>query len=142
MTIRLRLTIYWAAVLAAILLVAAIAALKLFARQQFSALDAALLEETENAADQIQRGGTSSAIGILQRLSLETDIGPGRRVRIVMAHGEAGNFGDVHTIPPPFDPALPTHPAIVATPVSFRGRSDAVQRRDRVPAKRRAGRPG
>ncbi|HEY6300635.1 MAG TPA: HAMP domain-containing sensor histidine kinase [Candidatus Binatus sp.] len=116
MTIRLRLTIYWAAILAGILLVAAIAALTLFARQQFSALDAALLEETENAADQIQRGGTSSAAGILQRLSLETDIGPGRRVRIVTAHGEVGNFGDVHTIPPPFDPALPTHPAIIANP--------------------------
>jgi two-component system OmpR family sensor kinase len=116
MTIRLRLTIYWAAILAGILLVAAIAALTLFARQQFSALDAALLEETENAADQIQRGGTSSAAGILQRLSLETDIGPGRRARIVTAHGEVGNFGDVHTIPPPFDPALPTHPAIIANP--------------------------
>ena len=112
MTIRLRLTIYWAAVLAAILLVAAVAAIKLFERQQFGALDAALLEEAENAADQIQRGGTSSAIGVLKRLVLETDIGPGRRVRIVTAHGEFGNVGDVHTIPPPFDPALPTHPAI------------------------------
>jgi signal transduction histidine kinase len=113
MTIRLRLTIYWAAVLAAILLVAAFAAIKLFERQQYSALDAALLEEAENTADQIQRGGTASAIGILKRLSLETDIGPGRRARIVTAHSEYGNSGDVHTIPPPFDPALPTHPAIV-----------------------------
>ena len=113
MTIRLRLTIYWAAVLAAILLVAAIAAVKLFARQQWGAMDAALLEETENAADQIERSGTSSALGILQRLSLETDIGPGRRVQIVTANGEIGNYGDIHTIPPPFDPRLPTHPAIV-----------------------------
>ena len=113
MTIRLRLTIYWATVLAAILLVAAVAVVKFFERQQYSALDAALLEEAENAADQIQRGGTSSAQGILQRLSLETDIGPGRRVRIVTSHGEVGNLGDIHTIPPPFDPSLPTHPAIV-----------------------------
>ncbi|HZC45435.1 MAG TPA: hypothetical protein VE243_03105, partial [Candidatus Acidoferrum sp.] len=67
MTIRLRLTIYWATILAAILLVAAIAAVKLFERQQFSALDAALLEEAENAADQIQRGDASGAPGILQR---------------------------------------------------------------------------
>ena len=87
MTIRLRLTIYWAAVLAAILLVAAIAALTLFARKQVSALDAALLEEAENTADQIERGGSASAPGILQRLSLETDIGPGRRARIVTSHG-------------------------------------------------------
>src|SRR6202046_1058817 len=117
MTIRLRLTIYWAAVLAAILLVAAIAVVKLFERQQFSALDAALLEEAEGTADQIERGGASSASGILQRLSLETDIGPGRRVRIVTAHGEFGNFGDVHTLPPPFDTRLPTHPAIVGNHV-------------------------
>jgi two-component system, OmpR family, sensor kinase len=113
MTIRLRLTIYWAAVLAAILLVAAIAAIKLFERQQYSALDAALLEEAENTADQIERGGTGSAPGILQRLSLETDIGPGRRARIVTAHSQAANFGDVHTIPPKFDPSLPTHAAVV-----------------------------
>jgi two-component system OmpR family sensor kinase len=113
MTIRLRLTIYWAMVLGAILVVAAIAAIKLFERQQFGALDAALLEEAENAADQIQRGGTASALGVLQRLSLETDIGPGRRTRIVTSHNEVGNFGDVHTVPPPFDPSLPTHPAIV-----------------------------
>jgi two-component system OmpR family sensor kinase len=113
MTIRLRLTIYWAAVLAAILLVAAIAAVKLFAREQVSVLDAALLEEAENVADQIERSGSSSATGILQRLSLETDIGPGRRVRIVSAHSETGNYGDVHTVPPPFDPSLPTHAAIV-----------------------------
>jgi two-component system OmpR family sensor kinase len=115
MTIRLRLTIYWAAVLAAILLVAAIAAVKLFARQQWGALDAALLEETESVADQIEHSGSSSALGTLQRLSLETDIGPGRHVRIVTAHGEVGNLGDVHTIPPPFDPSLPTHPAIVSS---------------------------
>ncbi|MGB8682713.1 MAG: HAMP domain-containing sensor histidine kinase [Candidatus Binatus sp.] len=113
MTIRLRLTIYWAAVLAAILLVAAIAVVKIFVRQQFSALDAALLEEAQTVADQIQGKGSSSALGILQRLSLETDIGPGRRVRIVTQHSEVGNYGDVHTTPPPFDRSLPTHPAIV-----------------------------
>ena len=118
MTIRLRLTIYWATVLAAILLVAAIAVVKLFERQQFSALDAALREEAQNTADQIERGGASSATGILQRLSLETDIGPGRRVRIVTAHGEVGNFGDIHTIPPPFDTRLPTHPQSSATTCS------------------------
>ena len=113
MTIRLRLTIYWAAVLAAIVLIAAVTALKLFERQQYGALDAALLEEAQNAADQIQGSGVASAPGILQRLSLEADIGPGRRVRIVTSHGAVGNFGDVRTIPPPFDPARPTRPAIV-----------------------------
>ena len=113
MTIRLRLTIYWAAVLAAILLAAAIAVVQLFERQQWSGLDAALLKETENTAYQIERSGTPGALAILQRLSLETDIGPGRRVRIVTAYGEVGNYGDIHTLPPPFDPKLPTHAAIV-----------------------------
>jgi two-component system OmpR family sensor kinase len=113
MTIRLRLTIYWALVLAAILLAAAIAVVQLFERQQWSGLDAALLEEAKTTADQIERAGASSALGILQRLSLETDIGPGRRVRIVTAHSEVGNYGNIHTIPPPFDLRLPTHPTIV-----------------------------
>ncbi|HEV2170689.1 MAG TPA: ATP-binding protein, partial [Candidatus Binatus sp.] len=113
MTIRLRLTIYWAAVLAAIVLVAAISALQLFARQQWSAMDAALLEEAENTADQIQHSRLSAVQGILQRLSLETDIGPGRRVRIATAHGAIDDFGDSRTIPPPFDTSLPTHPKIV-----------------------------
>jgi two-component system OmpR family sensor kinase len=113
MTIRLRLTIYWAAVLAVILLVAAIAVVTLFERQQWSGLDAALLKEAENTADQIQRSATPGALEILHRLSLETDIGPGRRVRIVTAHWELGNYGDIHTVPPPFDPTLPTHAAIV-----------------------------
>ena len=114
MTIRLRLTIYWAAVLAAILLVAAIAAVKLFERQQFSALDAALLEEAENTADQIERSGAASATGILQRLSLETDIGPGRRVPESsprMARSEitaTSTRSRRRSIR-----ALPTHPAIV-----------------------------
>ena len=113
MTIRLRLTIYGAAVLAAILLAAAIAVVQLFERQQWSGLDAALLKEAESTADQIERSGTPGALAILQRLSLETDIGPGRRVRIVTAYGEVGNYGDIHTVPPPFDSRLPTHAAIV-----------------------------
>ena len=141
MTIRLRLTIYWAAVLAAILLIAAIAVVKLFERQQFSALDAALLQEAQNTADQIERGGASSATGILQRLSLETDIGPGRRVRIVTAHGEVGNYGDIHTIPPPFDTRC--RPGDRRQPrVQVRGRAVDVQRPARVPSKRGSGGPG
>jgi len=69
MTIRLRLTIYWAAVLAVILLVAAIAVVTLFERQQWSGLDAALLKEAENTADQIQRSATPGALEILHRLA-------------------------------------------------------------------------
>ena len=42
MTIRLRLTIYWAAIIATMLLIAGIIAFLLFERQQWGALDGAL----------------------------------------------------------------------------------------------------
>src|SRR5712692_2278243 len=113
MTIRLRLTIYWAAVLAAILLVAAIAAVKLFERQQWSALDAALLEEADTTAKEIERSNLAGARAILEGISRETDIGPGRRVRIVTENGVIDDFGDVHTIPPTSSPELPPHAMIV-----------------------------
>src|SRR5260370_42331460 len=85
MTIRLRLTLYWAAVLTTILLVAAIASIKLFERQQWAALDAALLEEAETAAKEIERTDRAGVRTVLESLSREIDIGPGRRVRIVTA---------------------------------------------------------
>ncbi len=109
MTIRLRLTIYWAAVLAAILLLAAVAAVKLFERQQWSALDAALLEEADTAAKEIERSDLAGARAILESLSRESDIGPGRRVRIVTENGVIDDFGDIHTIPPTSSPELPPH---------------------------------
>lgn len=113
MTIRLRLTIYWAAVLAAILVVAAIAAVKLFERQQWSALDAALLEEADTAAKEIERSDLAGARTILESLSRETDIGPGRRVRIVTENGVIDDFGDIHTIPPTSSPELPPRAMLV-----------------------------
>ena len=99
MTIRLRLTIYWAAVLAAILLVAAIAGLKLFERQQWSAVDAALLEEADTTAKEVERTDLAGARAILEGLSRETDIGPGRRVQVVTdQRHRRDDFGDIHTI--------------------------------------------
>ena len=44
MSIRLRLTIYWALILGAILTISAYAALRLFAHEQWRSMDAALLE--------------------------------------------------------------------------------------------------
>lgn len=114
MTIRLRLTLYWAAVLALILLVAAIAALKLFERKEWSALDAALLEEAETAAKEIERSDLAGARTILDSLSREIDIGPGRRVRIVTANGVIDDFGNLNTIPPTSSPELPPRAMIVS----------------------------
>jgi hypothetical protein len=47
MTLRLRLTLYWAAVLALLLAAAGVAVFLLFQRQQWARLDGALLEEAE-----------------------------------------------------------------------------------------------
>src|SRR5882757_2048846 len=114
MTIRLRLTLYWAAVLATILLVAAIASIKLFERQQWAALDAALLEEGETAAKEIERTNLAGARTVLESLSREVDLGPGRRVRIVTANGVIDDFGNVNTIPPGSNPDLPPRAMIVS----------------------------
>ena len=84
MTIRLRLTIYWAAIIAAILLIAGISAFLLFERQQWSAIDGALMEEADTSAASLSRLGPGEAAdALVQRLSEERDLGPRRRVRIV-----------------------------------------------------------
>ena len=115
MTIRIRLTIYWGAVLAAILFALGIVVLQLFERQQLSAVDAALLEEADTSAKEIQRAGTSGARAILEALARETDIGPGRRVQLIDAdgHSVAIDYGDIHTIPPPLAGQLPAKPTII-----------------------------
>jgi two-component system OmpR family sensor kinase len=94
MSIRLRLTLYWAAVLSAIVAIAALAAFKLFERQQWSALDAALLEEADTAAAEIAHGGAARASAVVWRLSEERDLGPRRRVLLVTASGVLADFGD------------------------------------------------
>ena len=115
MTIRLRLTIYWAAVLAAILLIAAGAGLKLFERQQWSAVDAALLEEADTTAKEIERTDLAGTRAMLEGLSRETDIGPGRRVQIVTDHGIVDDFGDIHTIAPAPSSQLPPRAVLVTS---------------------------
>lgn len=104
MTIRLRLTLYWAAVLAAIILAGAIAVEGLFASRERSALQVALAEEADTTAEEIHHAPAAVAPKILERLSRETDIGPGRRVRLISSRGVIADFGDPDTIPP----ALPS----------------------------------
>jgi signal transduction histidine kinase len=94
MSIRLRLTLYWAAVLATILAIAGCAALILFARQQWSGLDGALMEEADTAAASIARlGDTPAAAALMTRLGDERDLGPGHRVRIVIGGRMIDDFG-------------------------------------------------
>ncbi len=109
MSIRLRLTLYWAAVLAGILIAAAAAVLTLFERQQWGALDAALLEEADTAAEAIARSGIESAASTVRALSLERDLGPRRRV-VLMAGGEViADYGNAKVEPPKPDARLKTH---------------------------------
>jgi len=101
MSIRLRLTIYWALILGAILTISAYAALRLFAHEQWRPMDAALLEEADTSADQLRGADVAQARQTIQRLSLEHDVGPHRRVRLVTARGVIADFGDARAIPPP-----------------------------------------
>jgi signal transduction histidine kinase len=94
MSIRLRLTLYWAVVLAAVLLIAGIAVLLLFQRQQWGQLDGALMEEAETASDTIVRGGQGAAAQIVRRLSEERDLGPSRRVRLIRGGSVIADWGD------------------------------------------------
>jgi hypothetical protein len=109
MSIRLRLTLYWAAVLAGILIAAAAAVLTLFDRYQWGALDAALLEEADTAAEAIARGGIESAASTVRALSLERDLGPRRHV-VLIAGGEViADYGNAKVEPPKLDAPLKTH---------------------------------
>ncbi|HUA36496.1 MAG TPA: ATP-binding protein [Candidatus Binataceae bacterium] len=104
MSIRLRLTIYWALILAGILTLATLAAYQFFAGQRWASLDAALLEEADDTATAIQKAGLPGAIEIVKSLSLERDIAVRRRARLVMSTGVVADFGDMRIIPPQLDP--------------------------------------
>jgi heavy metal sensor kinase len=92
MSIRVRLTIFWAGVLSLMLVAAGIAVFSLFKRQQWGRLDSALMEEADTAAETIARG--SDPVQMVARLSQERDLGPRRRVwvatdtRIITAAGD------------------------------------------------------
>jgi two-component system OmpR family sensor kinase len=93
MTIRQRLTLYWAAVLAAVLLFAALAIFVTFSRQQWGALDAALMEEADTSAGAITRLDGAAAASIVLRLSRERDLGPHKRVRLIAGDTVLADFG-------------------------------------------------
>jgi len=109
MTIRQRLTIYWAGLLSLLLAGAAVAVFVLFQRQQWGRLDGALMEEADTAAATIAHG--ADAAQMIKRLSDERDLGGQRRlwvaegVRTIAVAGErtsdlpdAAKAGMSHTI--------------------------------------------
>ena len=83
MSIRLRLTIYWTAITALILLAAGLLIMALFARATWGTLDAALMEEADTTAAALAHSSTADTRETLQRLSQEKDLGPERRVRLL-----------------------------------------------------------
>jgi signal transduction histidine kinase len=93
MTIRQKLTLYWAAVLAAILIGAAFAVFAMFSRAQWGALDAALMEEADTSAATIARMDAESAGSVVLRLSRERDLGPNKRVRLISDGTVLADFG-------------------------------------------------
>ena len=95
MSIRLRLTIYWGAITALILLTAGLLIMALFTRASWSALDAALMEEADTAAVTVARAAKPEASLVLSRLSQERDLGPGRRVRLIFRDHRGRGAGTV-----------------------------------------------
>ncbi len=96
MTIRLRLTLYWAAVLAVALAGAGVCVYVIFARLELREFDRVLAEEADTTAGALARTGSSSAGAILEHLSAERDLSPHRRVRLIGAGGRAlFDFGDL-----------------------------------------------
>lgn len=108
MSIRLRLTLYWAAVLTLILVVAGAAVFALFERQQWGQLDGALMEEADTAASTIARLGPGAADSIARRLSEERDLGPSRRVRLASGGRIVADFGNPAADLPVADPRRPS----------------------------------
>lgn len=94
MSIRLKLTLYWSLALAAVLLASALAVYLIFARELWSTLDTALLEEAETSAAAMTHASSERAAALAQELSRERDLGPHRRVRIVSGGVVLADFGD------------------------------------------------
>jgi signal transduction histidine kinase len=94
LSIRLRLTIYWTAITAVILFAAGLLIMVMFARAMWSTLDAALMEEADTTAAGIPHSSAADNKLILQRLSQEKDLGPGRRVRLIAGRQVIFDAGD------------------------------------------------
>jgi len=94
LSVRLRLTIYWTAITAVILFAAGLLIMVMFARAMWSTLDAALMEEADTTAAAIPHSSAADTKLILQRLSQEKDLGPGRRVRLIAGGHVVFDVGD------------------------------------------------
>jgi signal transduction histidine kinase len=110
MSIRLRLTIYWATVMSLLLLCAGSAVFLLFQRQQWDRLDGALAEEADTAAGTIAHG--IAVAQMVARLSEERDLSPRRRVWVAVGTRTIAGAGDQNADLPMLR-AAPSRRAIV-----------------------------
>jgi two-component system OmpR family sensor kinase len=94
LSIRLRLTIYWTAITAVILFAAGLLIMGMFARAMWSTLDAALMEEADTTAAAVSHSSGAEIKLILQHVSQEKDLGPGRRVRLIAGGRLVFDAGD------------------------------------------------
>jgi two-component system, OmpR family, sensor kinase len=100
MSIRLRLTLYWAIITAVILIVAGELILASFSRELWRQLDRALLEEADTSAATLAQSSQAQADAILRHLADEEDLGPGHRVRLGVGHEVVLDKGAQKTAPP------------------------------------------
>jgi len=96
MSIRLRLTLYWAAITAMILIAAGLVICFSFARELWSGFDGALLEEADTGAAALSRSGLAIANEILHRLAQEKDLSAGRKIRLIVGNRIVFEEGDAH----------------------------------------------
>jgi signal transduction histidine kinase len=97
MSIRVRLSLYWAAITAAILFTSGALIFFLFTRELWHTLDASLLEEADTAAAALSHGDSSQIDPILSHLVAEKDLGPGKRVRLLVGDRVLFDQGDQET---------------------------------------------
>jgi signal transduction histidine kinase len=135
-SLRLRLTLYWAIVTGAILLGAGSLILGYFSREMWGTLDRALLEEADTAAHALSQASPREARAILNGLSAETDLGPGRRVRLSAPGRVWFDRGEAQTRPPAGWPQMPLgviasgadgHSRFAVVPLQFQGQSAWLQ---------------
>lgn len=108
MSIRLRLTLYWAAVLTALVVLAGVAVFILFERAQWTQLDSALVEESDSVGAAIRRMGAAAAPDLVRRLSEERDLGPRRRAVLLINRRVAASYGAAAAdLPAPLVPRAP-----------------------------------
>jgi len=112
MSIRVRLTLYWAAITAAILIAAGLTIWISFARELWSGFDGALMEEADTSAAALSRSGLGIANEILHRLAQEKDLSAGRRIRLIVGNRIVFEEGDARG-QIPYAAAMPSTAALI-----------------------------